>query len=465
MNITVVAHNMLAAYGSRQLNITAKAKQKSTEKLSSGYRINRSADDAAGLSISEKMRRQIRGLGRGEQNSQDGISFCQVADGAMSEIQSMLHRMNELCVQAANGTNSAQDEQSIQSEINQLKLEIDRISDTTTFNDIPVFHDITGDVPSGGISDVLDSNHIKGGSNLREPLLVQAQPSQFHSGMTPNAATEGMAGYAGRLGYPYSSVMMDFSELGSSYTYEDLVGRSISMKDSANDKQYNIVFGDNEATAGRSYIYSNEGNIHTLTFKVDGYTDGSDMIRSVFSAIGNTPAFSDGNVQYARDVYGKFWIYDNKTANYGNSSMKFASPAGSSEGDEKSDIWIQSGDTAGNGLYIKKPYLNSSIIGIEGVDVTSPDNAKNSLGAIANAIETVSGIRGEIGAQQNRIEHTINVTATTKENLESSESKIRDTDMAREIIKNQKQTVLEQAGQSMLSQANQQQQGVLNLLQ
>ena len=146
------------------------------------------------------------------------------------------------------------------------------------------------------------------------------------------------------------------------------------------------------------------------------------------------------------------------------SSMKFSSPAGT-EPSEKQDIWIQSGDTSGNGLYIKKPYLNSSIIGIDGVDVTSPDNAKNSLAAISSAIDIVSGIRGEIGAQQNRIEHTISVTATTKENLEASESKIRDTDMATEIVKNQKQSVIEQAGQSMLSQANQMPQGILNLLQ
>ena len=464
MSVTVVAHNMLAAYGSRQLNITANSKQKSIEKLSSGYRINRSADDAAGLSISEKMRRQIRGLSRGEQNSQDGISFCQVADGAMSEIKSMLHRMNELCGQAANGTNSEQDEQSIQSEINQLKLEIDRISDTTTFNDMPVFHDVTGPTASGSLNDILDSNHIKGGSGLSEPLLVQARPSQFHTGMTPNATTEGRAGYSGRLGYPYSSVMMDFSDLGTSYSYEDLLGKSFSLTDPTNGQKYNIVFGSSQETGGAKYKYSVEGDTHILTYKVEGATDGSDMVRGIFTAIGNAPSFTNAGIQYARDSFGKLWVYDNKTANYGNSSMKFSSPAGM-DPSEKQDIWIQSGDTAENGLYIKKPYLNSSIIGIDGVDVTSPDNAKNSLAAISSAIDIVSGIRGEIGAQQNRIEHTINVTATTKENLEASESKIRDTDMATEIVKNQKQSVIEQAGQSMLSQANQMPQGILNLLQ
>ena len=232
-----------------------------------------------------------------------------------------------------------------------------------------------------------------------------------------------------------------------------------------NGKNYEIVFGTSQDTGGSGYIYSGVGDTHTLTLNIEGQTSGFNLAKKVYDAIASTSAFVDGGVQYARDSYGKLWMYDNKTANFGNSNMKFASPAGSSDDGDKSDIWIQSGDSAGNGLYIKKPYLNSSIIGINGVDVTNPNNAQNSLSAIASAIEIVSGIRGEIGAQQNRIEHTINVTATTRENLESAESKIRDTDMASEVVKNQKQNVLEQVGQSMLSQANQMSESVLDLLQ
>ncbi len=461
MGITVVANNIMAMYTSRQLNINAVSKQKTMEKLSSGYRINRSADDAAGLSISEKMRKQIRGLSRGEQNSQDGISYCQVADGAMSEIQSMLHRMNELCVQAANGTNSQEDHNSIQSEINQLKLEIDRISDTTTFNDMAVFHDMEETSSISSLSNVLDSNHLKGQPDFSEPLIITGPMRK--TGKSADVASEGQPGYAGRVGYPYSSILMDFSKLGLEYTDGDLMGKSLSVMDSESGKQYDIIFFDASATGGRSYIYSGVGDKHILTINVKGQDNPSVLVQTVFNAINNTSAFTDGHIQYTRDYYGKLWVYDNKTTNFGNSSMRFASPAGSSP--DKDKIWIQSGDTSGNGLYIKKPYLDSSIIGIDGVDVTSPDNAKNSLAVISSAIDIVSGIRGEIGAQQNRIEHTINVTATTKENLEASESKIRDTDMATEIVKNQKQSVLEQAGQSMLSQANQMPQGILNLLQ
>ena len=131
----VVQHNMQAANASRMLNITASAQSKSTEKLSSGYRINRAADDAAGLSISEKMRKQIRGLDQASTNAQDGVSAVQTAEGALTEVHSMLQRMNELSVQSANGTNSQTDRDAIQAEVDQLSKEIDRVSETTKFNE------------------------------------------------------------------------------------------------------------------------------------------------------------------------------------------------------------------------------------------------------------------------------------------------------------------------------------------
>lgn len=137
--MNIVAHNLFAMNASRQLNITNKNKAKNTEKLSSGYRINSASDDAAGLSISEKMRRQIRGLSQGVRNTQDGVSVCQVADGALAEVSEMLHRMTELSVQSANGTNSDADRQAIQKEISQIKQEIDRIGDTTEFNERKIF--------------------------------------------------------------------------------------------------------------------------------------------------------------------------------------------------------------------------------------------------------------------------------------------------------------------------------------
>ena len=137
--MTVISHNMIAINAQRQLGINTKYKGKTTEKLSSGYKINRAADDAAGLSISEKMRKQIRGLTQGVENAKTGISLCQVADGALDEVMSMIHRITELSVQAANGTNSQNDRVDIQKEIDQILSEIDRIGDTTTFNEQLVF--------------------------------------------------------------------------------------------------------------------------------------------------------------------------------------------------------------------------------------------------------------------------------------------------------------------------------------
>ena len=153
----VISHNLLAMNAQRQFNITGTQKKKSTEKLASGYKINRAADDAAGLAISEKMRRQIRGLDQGARNTQDGISLLQVADGALSEVHDMLHRMNELSIQAANGTNTDSDREAIQQEISQIKSEIDRISDTTEFNTRKLFKD-DGSGSAGSYSYIIGYN-------------------------------------------------------------------------------------------------------------------------------------------------------------------------------------------------------------------------------------------------------------------------------------------------------------------
>ena len=268
----VVQHNMQAANASRVLNVTANQQAKSTEKLSSGYRINRAADDAAGLSISEKMRRQIRGLDRASTNAQDGISAVQTAEGALTEVHSMLQRANELAVQAANGTNATKDIEAINAEVTQLKSEIERVGNTTDFN---------------------GKNLLKGDS-----LDV----------------------FAG---------------------YENVTAATI-----------------------------------TIT--------GKNIASSVASKL-----------------------------------------------------------TA----------------------VTSQATAKTLIDNVKNAIQQVSDTRSKFGAMQNRLEHTIDNLDNVVENVTAAESRIRDTDMADEMVKYSKNNILTQAGQSMLAQANQSTQGVLSLLQ
>lgn len=274
----VVQHNLTAANTNRQLGITTSGLQKSTEKLSSGYKINRAADDAAGLSISEKMRNQIRGLNKASDNAQDGISLVQTAEGALNEVHSMLQRMSELSVQAANGTNDTTDRSSINDEVQQLKTEIQRVGSTTQFNKM----------------NILDGTFSAGANKL---LQVGANANQ--------------------------TIKIDIDALQS------IVGSSLKT------------------------------NLKTET----------------------------------------------------------------------------------------------------------ATNAQSAITVVQSSIEKLSKLRSKLGAVQNRLEHTVANLDNISENTQSSESRIRDTDMAEEMVQYSKNNILQQAGQSMLAQANQANQGVLSLLQ
>lgn len=274
----VVQHNLTAANTNRQLGITTNGLQKSTEKLSSGYKINRAADDAAGLSISEKMRNQIRGLNKASDNAQDGISLVQTAEGALNEVHSMLQRMSELAVQASNGTNATQDRTALDNEVQQLKTEIERVGTTTQFNKMDI---LTGDFSS----------------NNEKTLQVGANQNQ--------------------------------------------------------------------------------------------------VITIAISALTST--------------------------------------VGSALDDQ--------------------------------VKVDTASAAQSSISIIQNSITSLSALRSKLGALQNRLEHTVANLDNISENTQSAESRIRDTDMAEEMVQYSKNNILQQAGQSMLAQANQANQGVLSLLQ
>jgi len=277
-NIMVVQHNLTAANTNRQLGITTNGLQKSTEKLSSGYKINRAADDAAGLSISEKMRNQIRGLNKASDNAQDGISLVQTAEGALNEVHSMLQRMSELAVQASNGTNASQDRKALDNEVQQLKTEIIRVGTTTQFNKMDI---LTGEFSS----------------NNEKTLQVGANQNQV------------------------------------------------------------------------------------ITIAISALTS------TVGSALEDT------------------------------------------------------------------------------VKVGTASAAQSSITIIQDSITNLSALRSKLGALQNRLEHTVANLDNISENTQSAESRIRDTDMAEEMVQYSKNNILQQAGQSMLAQANQANQGVLSLLQ
>lgn len=493
MNVSVVAHNLIAMNGSRQLNINTKSKAKSAERLASGYRINRASDDAAGLAISEKMRQQVRGLDRGQKNTQDGVSFCQTADGAMNEIHDLLNRMQELCVQAANDTNGAGERESIQQEINQIKLEISRISDTTTFNDRPIFHDrdrvfrlpdhtvddtISNDVVRGDIG-------VQGGFSFGEPLTITrtSKTTGLPVKTVLGVSTEGQNGYAGEIGRTYASAMFDFADTGSDYHVQNLIGKRICTVDPDTDQTYNIVFGNSVDTGGKSYTYKADGDTHTLTVSVQGETDGNRALTKLFTALGNTPAFTSGHIQYGGDNSGKLWIYDNRSANLDNSPLRWgkdsdfatqtpvqdptqdSSSADSNALDGRAKIWIQAGANNYSGMFIDQPELSLTKLGLENLDVETPGGADKALDMLDYARDIVSNERSMIGAQQNRLEHMMSVNAITSENLSKAESIIRDTDMAKEMVEFMKHNVLEQAGQMTLAQANQAPEQVLSLLE
>ena len=400
----VVQHNMQAANANRMLNVTTSAQSKSTEKLSSGYKINRAADDAAGLTISEKMRKQIKGLDRASTNAQDGVSAVQTAEGALTEVHSMLQRMNELAVQSANGTNSATDRKAIQDEVDQLSTEIDRVSETTKFNETYL---------------------LKGDSKTAE------KASFIKSGYSIGAGKLYVEGDANKT---------------------ELTSTTLKEAIDAGKKIYKEA-DDSIATKGTDYDYV------TKLYDKDGKVVSAEDALKAFKANNATKFYSsDKGAQGGFEVKNATNLYD-AAQNPGfiqqfdvNGKLSFNLHVGAdSSSDNKIKVDIESMDSKG--------------IGIKGIKVDTEDDATAAIDRISDAISKVSSQRSSLGAVQNRLEHTINNLDNVSENTTSAESRIRDTDMAKEMVNYSKNNILAQAGQSMLAQANQSNQGVLSLLQ
>ena len=354
----VVQHNLTAMNSNRMLGLTSKTQAKSTEKLSSGYKINRAADDAAGLSISEKMRRQIRGLTQASANAQDGISCVQTAEGALNEVHDMLQRINELAVKGENGTLTSVDRSYIQSEVKQLMSEIDRVQSTTTFNE----------------QNLLD------GTFTNKGLQVGAESGQHIAVTIANMNTASLINKA--LGH---------KENGTN----DAKGTAVKFRVDHLDKDTKALDNQGKPT-----------------------TDSVDDVYDKATKTG-------GKIELKASMLSKFYAVDTQN--------------------NKVDT-----DATNNKLE-------------ENNAPTSADFA--ALNAFAkSALKTVSQQRSDLGAVQNRLEHTINNLDNVVENTTSAESQIRDTDMATEMVKYSNNNILTQAGQAMLAQANQSNQGVLSLL-
>ena len=406
----VIQHNLTAMNANRMLNVTTSAQSKSAEKLSSGYKINRAADDAAGLSISEKMRKQIRGLTQASSNAQDGVSAVQTAEGALTEVHSMLQRMNELAVQSANGTNSQTDRKAIQDEIDQLTSEIDRVSETTKFNETYLL--------KGDPTKTSTAKFMKSGFALKANTKFYKKGGGTNE-LTGNDLTKALKD--GEILYT-SDTKQDSTTLatnGKDYAYAtklyDANGKEVSAENVIAGK---MADGKTEATAG---YYSNSA-------AATGVTNGT-------------------TVNIAKDKGADF-----TESTEVNGAISFSLHVGA---DSASD----------NKIAVKIEAMNAKGIGVYGLKVDTEDDATAAIDRIAEAVQKVSSQRSTLGAAQNRLEHTIANLDNVVENTTSAESRIRDTDMAQEMVNYSKNNILAQAGQSMLAQANQSNQGVLSLLQ
>lgn len=394
----VVQHNLTAMNSNRQLGVTSGAQAKSAEKLSSGYKINRAGDDAAGLKISEKMRSQIRGLDKASDNAQDGISLIQTAEGALNESHSILQRMNELAVQGANDTNQSIDRDAINQELDALTEELNRISETTQFNK----------------QNLLDGNfkdkNLQVGANAKQKIAISID-------------------------------CMNADALG--------LGKE-TVKQGGNTPT-KVVYN------GMSFTYNKDNDV--ATNKANAISAFQKSISQKVGGAGNFIAQYDdttGSIYYKATIDGKekrFAAATTAQKSYLADQKAIVSKAINDDFQKYVKTSKASATTGGNGEIRNKARVDDY------------EAANNTITYVQNAINTVSTQRSALGALQNRLEHTVANLDNVSENTQSAESRIRDTDMASEMVQYSKNNILAQAGQSMLAQANQSTQGVLSLLQ
>lgn len=580
----VIQHNIAGMNANRQLNITTNLQAKSSEKLSSGYKINRAADDAAGLAISEKMRRQIRGLDQGIKNVQDGISMCQIGDGALEEVMVMAHRMTELSVKASNDTLTDEDRKYIQSEIDAILTEVERIDEVTEFNNIRIFGKgeeiiynsdgtplIEGSIPYSSFSfaDVnISQNPVFSALSNGDYLALSASVNDANSAANGNSYNL----IYGDGSTSNTSVRISYESNGNTVTQELKL-----------DSDFTITnYSNNNGRVSRDLIYDKDGVSFTITetatpnsankyyqmdysikntgtteldlefmFHADTAYNNNDICESYYiggSLVDSTRIYKStdySGVESNSNVFdgvpsslsivnkdealafsekidfttrpdmlsiGHYssiddWSYYDSTSSLGRSttnmdlgfsalwqkndmasgqtmSVSFNYGIAATESDsnlnqseikmsnkpavivtDAKEFWIQASSNVDDGMYISFGQIDLDALNLRDLDVTKSDRARQSIERVKKAQNHVSELRSHIGAQTNRLEHTARNQANTMENTQSAESLIRDTDMAAEMVKYSNNNILAQAGQAMLAQANQTNQGVLSLLQ
>ena len=548
-----IQHNIMAMNAYRNYTNNTSALSKNLEKLSSGYKINRAGDDAAGLAISEKMRAQITGLNVAQKNAKDGISLVQTAEGSLTEVHDMLNRMVELADQSANGTYQDEtDRENLNKELEQLKSEINRIADSSNFNGIKLLDgslDASGSV-SGKEIDVIFGSATAGTAAVPEltpsfsadldGLIVQAASTGRNVSVTVQIGTESFTltgsatasggsvkaadlSYTGTSNVVIGSIAYKVSFTGGKFTFEFNSTASANTDLGASGAVLNPSF-DVEVTAGDGTLTSDlvnpatqvisagrpesaakpataqftltadmlaDGNVIKIgntTMTIDYTTSGvsgakigvkdlldangkfdtsklSDAASRITKAAENDTIFTVGNNGGTITLQTRTNIAATVDISTADAVKKLVSVSGGSTKGEA--LILQIGDTSDsyNQLSVNVQDMHTKSLGIADITIANQTDAKTAVDQIKEAINKVSSVRGDLGATQNRLDHTINNLSVMTENIQDAESTIRDTDVAEEMMAYTKNNILVQSAQAMLAQANQVPQGVLQLLQ
>lgn len=533
----IINHNMMAMNTHRQLSINNHSSSKSLEKLSSGYRINRAGDDAAGLAISEKMRAQIRGLNQASRNAQDSISLIQTAEGALQEGQDILQRMRELAVQAANDTNVAIDRGEIQKEMTQLTSELNRICNTTEFNTMKLLNGdqaktvaTSEEVLNSGNRLVAYAEGVSGNDKLckavasvkveageflaasnsaadtikitvtADGLDVELDASESASATTFSAADTVKANADGNYvyndhGVSFTISKADFANLTAGATMTVTVGSAAATYATINDWAKNSSGAVTISTAGITVTADADNKaVRNVSVQVTTATvtvklladDGTTVIQNdvyKLSAGTTSLSYNDHGISFdiskisanasASAVFSLASLGTTENAlTYEGGSLNFQVGANQNQAMNLSiadmrakALGVSSKTAGGNFTSIKEVTDGTSSAGAEyALDVSTHEKAAAAVTTLTDAIQMVSSERSKLGAVQNRLEHTIKNLDTSSENLQAAESRIRDVDMAKEMMEYTKQNILQQAATAMLAQANQAPQAVLQLL-
>ncbi|GAB6954255.1 flagellin N-terminal helical domain-containing protein [Mediterraneibacter glycyrrhizinilyticus] len=488
-----IQHNIAALNSYRNLTGNNNAVAKNLEKLSSGYRINRAGDDAAGLAISEKMRAQITGLNTAQKNAQDGVSLVQTAEGALTEVHSMLNRMVELADQSANGTyDNEVDRANLQKEIASLKDEIDRIADSTNFNGINL---LDGSLSAAKLD-------VKSASIAGNPITPTVNAA---TGTTSTFVVKaGAAGTKQTLTVEYADESGTLHEVEVEYTSDTDAGKNdAAILGALQKSELASVFDIKSDTKGNFTLTSKVGgeNGAKLTgisttdttpdaVKAGAVTKGKNETVTLTNgaqniAAGDTIVLNGKTYEFVANTGSKpktegataivVGVDDDATIANLNTALENAGVKATKAGanlvlsatKDGAALTLQIGDTSEdfNQMNVSVGDMHTAALGIADIDISTQAGAKAAVDKIKSAINSVSSTRGDLGAIQNRLEHTINNLSVTAENMTAAESRIRDVDMANEMMAYTKNNILVQSSQAMLAQANQLPQGVLQLLQ